>query len=1466
MRNDIMKKRVSVFLRVLLMACLLLTLLINTYASEEASNIAVGKVTTSASVHAQAYNASYATDGSMSTRWNSLGSVSENEWFKIDLSSKCEISRIDLYWYAAANYANSFEVAVSDDDISYTTVNITSGVAYSSKQSIGFEKPVAARYVKFIFNECASHWGYSLKEIEIYDASAYINLALNKSVYGSSNYTQNGVYDIEVDYVADGTTTMRWSSSTYPQFASETPVEEWVFVDLEKICNISQVRIQWYNSVTYAKELTVQVSDNGIDFTDVQNVSVSSYSALQEISLPDNIHGRYLKLAMHVPSHIYGYSISELEVYGTVTEEPGVALPNTEAEFAKISGAFTLKEDSKASGGVYVSSFDAFETMKLNCYEPANNVQIKYRCEQGGELNVYINGKSAGTIEYAPFTEENSWGTISIDAYIPEDSEVAFSATTELSLDSIKWNGEPQNVLSENLFLAKDSTLGDNAEIETTVGAIRGETVKMHSGATLVFENITIGYKSIKLNYLSESIAYITLSSNGQDGKEFCLPATSGIESVYLNLDKDFDSYIMLTAGGDITVDYIELTDRVTAETVVVSDDYTNELHTTVLLDGNWQCMAGKYEDEKAPLFFDNVIPVPGMWDLAQEGLGDDTGKCLWYQKTVFFDSKPENYTVDLLINKAYYGKTVYVNGELIGSDPYNFTAYAFDITDALVEGENIIQIKVGTYKSGAEDPNNPAHMGYDVEKSSYLPGIVDSVSLEIHKSPYITQVQTAPDLDAGTLRVVAQIENTSDADATTDVVFKVYELGVYTDGVPATETLIQTVTLAGKTVVAGQTLDIDNTIVIPDFNKKEKAWTPNNPYLYRLEVETNGDKQTHRFGMRTFTLDATSKKALLNGEVYYLRGTNVCINRFYEDASRADHPWDEEWVRTLFAEFKSVNFESARFCIGFPPEFWYDICDEIGFLVADEYPFWRCETASPCDGCSADGLTVEVTRWIYERNNHPCVVWWDIQNESSGESDIEMTSSVISNVRDIDIQKRAWDNGWGPVQDAAYPAEQHLYPFKDTAFTLDDIGTDALKLYYRVSAIPNVEQYPNYINEFGWLWVDRDGNPTLLTKAGYGTGNRGSNPEEYKEFYATAIAQMIERYRQLRLYFGIMNFCGLSYSHPDGKGATSDILSPDLTTPAIRPEQKLRLRSAFAPVGIVIDDWSTRGFLNSSRIVPVSLINDLNEEVTKDVTVTLYKNHKESEWVQVSSQTGTITAAPFEVTKPLNFEVSFSEVGYYTIVASYENDGEEPTESRRYIEIKNIELVSEAKPVVATAENPDYPVEYINDGDAGTRWHSRHNLQEHTQSVTIDLGEICAIDEVYLHWEAAYATHYKIQVANEENGTYTDIYEAMPTEKEKLTIDTFLNGEDAVYGRYVRLLCLTPYSTVNMYSVWEFQVYKSTVPDGDIDRDGETTLRDVLLALRQVVNEEFIYSADMNLDGKLSLVDVICILKSILK
>ena len=149
--------------------------------------------------------------------------------------------------------------------------------------------------------------------------------------------------------------------------------------------------------------------------------------------------------------------------------------------------------------------------------------------------------------------------------------------------------------------------------------------------------------------------------------------------------------------------------------------------------------------------------------------------------------------------------------------------------------------------------------------------------------------------------------------------------------------------------------------------------WSPEDPFLYELETAAQSDVLATRFGMRSFRLDPATGRAILNGQPYFMRGSNVTLYRFFEDAERGDRPWRAEWVRRLHKAFRDMHWNSLRYCIGFPPEAWYRIADEEGFLIQDEFPIWN--TADKPGLYDAGELSREYTEWMQERWNHPCVV-----------------------------------------------------------------------------------------------------------------------------------------------------------------------------------------------------------------------------------------------------------------------------------------------------------------------------------------------------------------------------------------------------------------------------------------------------------------------------------------------------------
>jgi len=69
------------------------------------------------------------------------------------------------------------------------------------------------------------------------------------------------------------------------------------------------------------------------------------------------------------------------------------------------------------------------------------------------------------------------------------------------------------------------------------------------------------------------------------------------------------------------------------------------------------------------------------------------------------------------------------------------------------------------------------------------------------------------------------------------------------------------------------------------------------------------------------------------------------------------------------------MHWNSIRYSIGFLPEIWYQIADEEGFLIQDEFPLWYGKHGLIEKlGKDLTGLHNEYEQWMRVRWNHPCM------------------------------------------------------------------------------------------------------------------------------------------------------------------------------------------------------------------------------------------------------------------------------------------------------------------------------------------------------------------------------------------------------------------------------------------------------------------------------------------------------------
>jgi len=706
------------------------------------------------------------------------------------------------------------------------------------------------------------------------------------------------------------------------------------------------------------------------------------------------------------------------------------------------------------------------------------------------------------------------------------------------------------------------------------------------------------------------------------------------------------------------------------------------EARKTILLDGTWQVAEGKLD--VIPKEFDHEVPVPGLLDLAsppfetpgnvisaaERGVpwerapkADPLREAFWYRRT-FKINAPESNVALLKVNKAFYGTCVFLNGHQVGTNSLNFTPGWFDLKPFIkTDGsENELVIRVGA--SLAQIPLSVTD-GWDPEKARYVPGIYDSVTLIVTSTPHVVNVQTVPDLKNGSVRAVIELANTSTEEIapTIRAVVREAKSGRVVGQSVVEPKSFRPVTIAETTNLRpGAKGRVDTTVKIAD----PHWWSPEDPFLYELIVDTGADTYKTRFAMRSFKTDPASGRVLLNGKPYYLRGSNVCVFRYSEDPLRGDTMWDRQWVRKLHRRFKSMHWNSLRYCIGFPPEMWYEIADEEGILIQDEFPIWYNNWPHGSmfgwpDQITADSLADEFRQWMRERWNHPCVVIWDAQNETNNDT---VLAEVIGRVRGLDLSNRPWDNGWGATQSPTDISEYHPYrcsPQFPRPFSLS--------LFKQESGVPDTGPkrggHPPYIiNEYGWLWLNRDGTPTWISRPVYESVlGPDAEVEQYRDFYARTLAAMTEFWRSRRKCAGVMHFCGLGHFRPNGVTCDNFL---DLATLEFDPFFYKYVRDSFAPVSVILDLWQEQVEPSAQLAVPVMVVNDLEKAFDGGVTLHLQHDGK-SVW----QQTRQIAVEPLG-TGVTQFDVSFpGKPSECELIAEIRGHDGRPVRSYRLLEVR---------------------------------------------------------------------------------------------------------------------------------------------------------------------------------------------------
>jgi beta-galactosidase len=534
-----------------------------------------------------------------------------------------------------------------------------------------------------------------------------------------------------------------------------------------------------------------------------------------------------------------------------------------------------------------------------------------------------------------------------------------------------------------------------------------------------------------------------------------------------------------------------------------------------------------------------------------------------------------------LRINKAQFGTSVWLNGQKIGEHAGCFTAGYFDLSKAIHwAGDNQLIVRIGAHP-GVLPANYPA--GTDFEKSKWTAGIYDSAAVLLSDNPVIETVQVAPRIQSSEILVQTKLRNYGN----TALRFELRQrVRTWKDSREVTRPAREGVQLG-----PGEEKSVTQTIAVPS----AQLWTPEKPFLYQLETSTGGDSASTRFGMREFRFDTATRRAYLNGKVYFMRGSNITLHRVFEDPDVGALPWTETWVRKLLIDIpKRMNWNSFRFCIGPVPDKWLDIADEAGLLIQNEFFMWTGHSSwagaykhAPWD---IDELVRQYSEWMRDNWNHPSVVIWDATNETY---DPVFGEKVIPAVRGLDLSNRPWENSYNGPAGPDDPVEEHPYFQARGAFgggkPFDMTELEGLESFGRTMNVHS--GHAQIANEYGWLWLLRDGTPTVVGKPVYDRLlGPDSKPQDRLALDAYLVAGETEFLRAHRQYAGVLHFVYLSFCYPNAY--TCDHFQ-DIPSLKLHPDFADYVSQAFKPLGVYINFWQAKWKSGSDRRITVMMVND---------------------------------------------------------------------------------------------------------------------------------------------------------------------------------------------------------------------------------------------------------------------------------
>lgn len=348
-----------------------------------------------------------------------------------------------------------------------------------------------------------------------------------------------------------------------------------------------------------------------------------------------------------------------------------------------------------------------------------------------------------------------------------------------------------------------------------------------------------------------------------------------------------------------------------------------------------------------------------------------------------------ESTDYQLVLSELDSVAKVLVNGQQVLDADNAFRRYSVDVSQALRVGANELEIRFRSPIHAAEEEqakqpffvpfhtqNNPLSNGNMLRKQqcdfgwdwniALAPfGLYGDIRLEPKTAISIENIS------------IAQIHSHASVDVEVLVTLAVPVTAITPFTIGLGDTKASGLIMAGTQKVSA-TLTLEN----PDL------WWPaglGDQPLHSLTVDVGGDVETRRIGLRSMDLISEpddvgrSFKLQVNGQDIFARGAN------WIPADALAGRITQEAVRDLLESAVCANMNMIRVWGGgrYEPDWFYDLCDELGLMVWQDFMF-ACNLY-PCTDDFLENVAQEVRQVVARLHHHACLALWCGDNEVLG-------------------------------------------------------------------------------------------------------------------------------------------------------------------------------------------------------------------------------------------------------------------------------------------------------------------------------------------------------------------------------------------------------------------------------------------------------------------------------------------------